>query len=90
MYAVLLTVTIDPAERDQADRALHDVVVPMVAAAPGFVAGYWFEQLGGQGLSMVVFDTEANARATVPPVGSTPMVGVTVANAEFRPISASA
>jgi hypothetical protein len=90
MHAVLMTVTIEPARLDQAQKTLREEIVPMVSAAPGFVAGYWLEPSGGEGLSLVVFDTEEQARQTAPHPGASPSSGVTIANVEFRPVTASA
>jgi hypothetical protein len=90
MHAVLMTVTIEPAQLDQAQKTLREEIVPMVSAVPGFVAGYWLEPSDGQGLSLVVFDTEEQARQTAPPPGASPSPGVTIANVEFRPVTATA
>jgi hypothetical protein len=90
MHAVLMTVTIDPAELDQAQKALREEVIPMVSAAAGFVAGYWLDPSDGEGLSLVVFETEEQARQTAPPPGASPTPGVTIANVQFRPVAASA
>jgi hypothetical protein len=90
MHAVLMTVTIDPAEIDRAQKALREEVIPMVSAAPGFVAGYWLEPTDSQGVSLVVFETEEQARQTAPPAGASPTPGVTIASVEFRPVTASA
>jgi hypothetical protein len=90
MHAALVTVTIDPTELDQAQTALREQVIPMVSAAPGFVAGYWLEPADGQGLSLVLFETEEQARQAAPPAGASPTPGVTVAAVEFRLVTASA
>jgi hypothetical protein len=90
MYAALVTVTIDPAQLEQAQQALQNEIVPMVSASPGFVAGYWLEPADGQGMSFGVFDTEDHARQAAPPAGASPTPGVTIASVEFRPVVASA
>jgi hypothetical protein len=60
MHAVVLNVTIhDP---EAAAAALRDQVVPQVAGAPGFVAGYWVDLDGGRGTAVVVFESEDAAR----------------------------
>jgi hypothetical protein len=38
------------------------VVLPTVREAPGAIAGYWLAADGDTGNSIVVFDSEANAR----------------------------
>ena len=90
MYAVLMTVTIDTAQLDQAQKTLNEEIVPMVSAAPGFVAGYWLEPADGRGVSFGVFDTEEHARQTAPPAGASPTPAVTIESVEFRPVTASA
>ena len=90
MHAVLVTVEIEAVEIDRAQKALREEIVPMVSAAPGFVAGYWLEPRDGQGVSLVVFDSEEQARQTAPPIGASPTPGVTIASVEFRAVTASA
>jgi hypothetical protein len=90
MHAALVAVKIDPDQADAARAALHSQVVPMVKAAPGFVAGYWMDTVDGNAYSIVLFDTEEHARATAPAEGSTPAPGVTVVRQEFREVVAHA
>jgi hypothetical protein len=90
MHAVLMTVAIEPAELDQAQKTLQEEIIPMVSAASGFVAGYWLEPANGQGVSLVVFDTEEQARQTAPPAGVSPTPGVTITSVEFPSVTASA
>ena len=90
MHAAMVTVTIDPTQADQAEKALREQVVPMVSAAPGFVAGYWLEPADGRAISLVLFDTEEQARQTAPPLGASPTPGVTIAAVEFQLVTASA
>jgi heme-degrading monooxygenase HmoA len=59
MHAVVVEVTLS----GQANpAALREQVVPRVSQLPGFVAGYWTRK-DNSGLSMVVFDSEEDARA---------------------------
>ena len=89
MIAALVSVSIDPAKADPT--MLTTQVVPMVKAAPGFVAGYWMEpNAKGESIAVVMFDTEEHARAAAPPVGSNPGPGVIVDSLEFRTVAASA
>ena len=60
MHAVVTKVTVD--ERDAALDALRERVVPRVAQARGFIAGYWLDMSGGRGLSIAVFESEEAAR----------------------------
>ncbi|HEY6399452.1 MAG TPA: hypothetical protein VIX82_18560 [Solirubrobacteraceae bacterium] len=59
MYAVVVKVKLS----GQADPTmLRERVVPRVSQMPGFVAGYW-TRTDESGLSMVIFESEENARA---------------------------
>ena len=59
MHAVLVKVKLS----ENADPTiLREQVVPRVKELPGFVAGYWTRG-EGIGRSIVVFDSEENARA---------------------------
>jgi hypothetical protein len=60
MHAALVKVRSDDFEAAQA--ILRSEVVPRVSQAPGFVAGYWLEPKDGQGVSLVVFESEEAAR----------------------------
>ena len=91
MYAALVTVSIDAAEADPAMVTLKEEIVPSVKAAPGFIAGYWLApDESGHALSVVLFDTEEQARQTAPPVGVTASAGVAVTTVEFREVAVSA
>ena len=68
MYAVLATVDIsDAAART---KALEEQAVPAVRRAPGFVAAYWVRLDDGQGASLVIFETEQQARSGAPEEGT--------------------
>ena len=90
LFAALVTVTIDPEQADSSRAFLREQIVPMIKASPGFVAGYWLEPVDGASTAMVVFDTDANARAAAPPVGPAPTPGVVVTSVHFAEIAASA
>ena len=88
MHAVVVRVTLS--DDDSASLAeLREQLVPRVSQAPGFVAGYWVRLEGEkEGTSVVVFDSEDNARSAgkqfQPPEGVTLEsleVGEVVANA---------
>jgi hypothetical protein len=91
MFAAFVTVSIDPGKESEAKAMLTDEVVPMVKQSEGLIAGYWGGPNGGKGLSMVLFDTEENARAAVPPVGLRPPGSpVTVESVDIREVIATA
>jgi hypothetical protein len=64
MHALVTRVTIHDADRTR--EMLHSQVVPGVSGAPGFQAGYWTWSSGDgerNGLAMMMFDSEEQARA---------------------------
>jgi hypothetical protein len=65
MHALVTRVTIHDADRTR--EMLNSTVVPGVSVAPGFPAGYWTWSASGggerNGLAMMVFDSEENARS---------------------------
>ena len=87
MHAVVVRVTVT--EREGAEQRLRDEVVPRVASAPGFQAGYWTRE-GDDGLAMVIFDTEENARANAERVPATIPEDVNLEGVEVREVVASA
>ena len=58
MHAVVINATIT--DRDALPTTLTELV-PQVAGAPGFVAGYWIVLKRAQGMAVLVFDTEDSA-----------------------------
>ncbi len=86
MHAHIVHVEFSDAEA--IGRDLEDVI-PHLKVAPGFVAGYWIRLDGSHATSVVVFETEDQARATTPPVGSS-MRGVTVTSVEVGEVVGSA
>jgi len=63
MHAIAVSVSISEGAAEDATRYLREEVVPRVSQAPGFVAGYWVRLEGGdQGRSLIVFDSEDDAR----------------------------
>jgi hypothetical protein len=85
-----VTLTIDQDQAAAAATALVNDILPSVRSAPGFVAGYWLEPAAGQGFSIVLFETEEQARETAPPVSSWAAPGVTINGVEFRRVAAAA
>jgi hypothetical protein len=95
MHALLVSVTIEPATLDQAREALRSQVVPRVSSQPGFITGYWYEpkQAGSvlEGSSVILFDTEANAKTGAEMAKNAPTPsGVTITSAEVREIQVHA
>jgi hypothetical protein len=92
MHAVIATVNIASGEFDNARKSLHEIVVPKVSKAPGFVRGVWTIDAGRSvGTSMVLFNTSADAEDAVQQMRSNPMPpGVTLNSAEIREVVAEA
>ena len=63
MHALVVTVTVQPSDGEEAQAQLDNVVVPMVKQLPWIVSGYWLAPVEGHGLSVVLFENEENARA---------------------------
>jgi hypothetical protein len=93
MHALVVRVTIHNADRTR--EVLNGQVVPQVKGAPGFNAGYWTWSTGGElnGLSMIIFDSEEQARAAgdgVRAIADTNRDDVTLDGVEIREVVASA
>ena len=90
MHAVIASATIH--DFDRARQGL-DQMVPTIAQAPGFVAGYWTRSEDNQGLSMVVFESEDAARSVAERLrteGPPDPEAVTIDNVEVREVVKSA
>ncbi len=89
MHAVVVKVTVgDP---ETAASRLREEVVPRIAQLPGFVAGYWTRPPGAHdGLSMIVFESEGQARTAADRVRDTAPPDVTVDSVEVREVVANA
>lgn len=90
MHAALVNLTVDPEQAPAAAKALTDQILPAIRSAPGFVAGYWLEPVDGNGFSIVVFETEEQARRSAPPAANWDAPGVTINDVDFRRVAASA
>jgi hypothetical protein len=84
-----VTLTIDPQHAPAAAGTLVNDILPMVRAAPGFLAGYWLEPVDGQGFSIVLCESEEQVRQTVPPISNWDAPGVTIRDVEFRRVAAT-
>jgi len=94
MHALVVRVTIHNADRTR--EVLNSQVVPQVSGAPGFEKGYWTWSTGGgglNGLSMIIFDSEENARAAgdrISAIAANAGDDVTLDGTEVREVVASA
>jgi hypothetical protein len=87
MHAVLVKLTIDPAQARPPPRRLRR---KSIRSAPGFVAAYWLEPIDRHGFSSVVFESEEEARRAVPPESNWAAPGVSVEDIEIRRVAVSA
>ena len=94
MYALFTEVNAEDADKEAGRDMLNRIAVPG-ARADGAKAGYWLEPKNGRGVSVVVFDTEAEARAVADrfEVGQSPgpdaPAGITFRTVEVREVIAS-
>jgi hypothetical protein len=90
MHAALVRVTIDADQAQAAARASTGETLPVICSAPGFVAGYWLEPVDGQAVSLLVFETEEQARQSVVPADSSEAPGVRIDDVDFRHVAVRA
>jgi hypothetical protein len=90
VHAALVTLTIHPDQAPAAAGALTNDILPALRAAPGFIAGYWLDPASdGRGFSMILFESEEQARASVPPTSNWEAPGVTINGVDFRRVAAT-
>lgn len=90
MYAVVVTVSIDPARIEEAQANLRNTVVPMVKGSPGAVSGVWLApDSGGNGMSVILLDSRESAEAALQMIPAEPGPGVTLRSKEIREVAAS-
>jgi hypothetical protein len=93
MYAVITRADIDTDRPEEAAAMLTGMVVPATKAAAGFSCGYWM--LGAdhsQGLSVVLFESQAAAAAAAEAQGGGPPPGspVSQVSVEVMEVTVSA
>ena len=90
MHAVVVRVNIN--DFDRARQFLTEQAVPGASQAPGFIAGYWTRSEDDRGLSMIVFESEDNAREAVKMIEAAAPQNdaVTFEDIEVREVVASA
>jgi hypothetical protein len=93
MYAVLIEVDVSSVDRDQGMHALREQIVPAIKQLPGFQSGTWLPgNQDGKGLSLTLWDTEANAQTMAERFGidANPTESAFVARCEVREVAATA
>jgi hypothetical protein len=78
MYAVVSTVDIDPDRLDEATKLLPTDVIPSIQATTGFLRATFLRNvLEPRGMSIVLYDTEKNAKAAAAQAGGPADAAVT-------------
>jgi hypothetical protein len=79
MHAVIGTIEIDENRADEATELLNSFAVPNAKQAPGFISGTWYRSADGtRGHSVVLFESEATAKAAAERVAQGPPPGAPV------------
>ncbi len=93
MYAVLIEVDVTGVDPEAGMQALREQIVPTIKQLPGFQSGTWLPgNDDGKGLSLTVWDTEANAQTMAQRfgIGSSPTMSASIARCEVRQVAATA
>ena len=82
-YAMVMQVKFDGSgTKEDGIKMLEEFVMPHAKSQPGFDSGIWMRSLNVNGLGVVVFDTEENAKAAAealkPPPGGPELVSAEV------------
>ena len=87
MFGLAVSIVIKDGRADEAERMLHEVIVPRAQLAEGFVSGQWIMSDDRTvGRSLVIFQTREGAEAIAAALGQTPasapikVVGATIGN----------
>ena len=73
MYAVAGQVKVDKTREDEARKLLDEFVLPSAKGLSGFKGGSWVRELDGDmGHSLLLFDSEENARAAAAQIAEGP------------------
>ncbi len=89
MYAALVKLTIDVAQAPAAAAAFTTQILPKITSAEGFRSGHWLDPLDGEGLGLVLFETEQQARRLAQPGFDWSAPGVTIRSIEIRRVAVS-
>ncbi|MDG0816246.1 hypothetical protein [Bdellovibrio svalbardensis] len=61
MYAAIRRYKFDKKNAQELDKKIHDIFVPLIEKAPGFISYYWLDTGHGEGASVSVFVDKAGA-----------------------------
>ena len=94
MHGVIVQVKIDSNHEEEAERMLHEAVVPAAKGLAGFTSGTWLRALEGDGgRGVLLFESEEAARAAVERIrseGPPPGVPVTLETVDAYEVLAQA
>lgn len=89
MDAVVVTVSIEPGREAEGIEYLNANVLPRVKQTPGLVSGYWLEPLGGQGITVLLFESRETAQAAAEALPNAPRADfATLGSVEVREVVA--
>ena len=93
MHAVLIEVNVSEVGREAGLQGLREQIVPAISQLPGFQSGTWLTgNEKGNGLSLTLWDTEANAQVMAERfgIGSSPQMSAMISRCEVREVAATA
>ncbi|QCB56730.1 hypothetical protein E5675_21325 [Sphingopyxis sp. PAMC25046] len=89
MYAAVMRLSFEAELAPRAAAAFSDELLPRVKQADGFLGGYWLDPSAGEGLGLILFEEEEQARqASSPELWKAP--GVTVQSVNVSRVAATA
>jgi hypothetical protein len=65
MYRVIRRYRFDPGASEEIERQVKRGFIPLISQMQGFVAYYWLDTGGGEGVSLSVFKDKAGAEESV-------------------------
>jgi hypothetical protein len=89
VHAIIVCSEIDPERLSEAREGIP-IVAERFRSRPGFVSATWLAPIDGIGMSASIWQSEEQANAVVPPIGFSPVPGVTVRSVEVREVFATA
>jgi|SRR5579863_6832542 len=89
MYAACVFLSIDPKQAPVAAAAFTTDILPKIQSASGFKSGYWVDPVDGEGFGFLVFESEMQAVAAVPPKADWSAPGVRILRTEVRRVAVS-
>jgi hypothetical protein len=88
MHAVVGQVNIESGREDESVEFLKANVLPMVKQSPGLISGFWMAPQGGQGVAVVLYESEEAARSAAETAMKAPRPEYVTPNFEVREVIA--